>query len=221
MAELLSPPSLQAATIDLPDGRSLAGLVARPSEFLATLVVLHETSQDLDQGAGLLGAMSDNELRMLAIDRPGHGLSGDARDDADAEAMLRAALDTISDTRQRPLVIVAIGNASPLAWGLTSHPAVIGLALISPYIGGPLPRLSPDLSLIAFVPQNDLRSVEDWGKLRRMAGCRWLGVTMAVDPIAMLDPNGFALSQIAAHLAGFTREITMHHAVAMPIAEAE
>lgn len=197
----------QPFSIALPEGRTIAGLCDPAGAASFTLLLLHERSRDLDQCAGLLGHLPFGQMRRLALDLPGCGLSDDPRDERDAETMLHAFLDIISDDMQHPLVIVALGDTAPLAWRLASHPAVVGLGLVSPFAEeAVLPRLPPRLSLIGFVAHEDKQGIADWGRLRRSAGCRWLEVSMAVTRAELLDPTGSVKSQVASHLSGFARD---------------
>jgi pimeloyl-ACP methyl ester carboxylesterase len=197
----------QPVSLELPDGRAIAGLgdAAQDEDFV--IILLHEKGRDLDQSLPLLCHLPAGGARRLALDLPGHGLSGDARDDADAEAMLALALDALSGPARRPLVLATLGDGAPLGWRLAAHPAVIGLGLISPRVDAwTAPRLPSHLSLIGFVAQRDARGVDDWTRLRRAAGCRWLGVSMVATHEEMLDAEGPATGQVASHLSGFARE---------------
>lgn len=207
----------QPFQVELADGRIVAGLGDPALDQDLALVLLHEKGRDLDQTLALLARLPAGGTRRLALDLPGHGLSSDARDEAEADAMLALALDALSGEARRPLVVAAFGDSAPLAWRLASHPGVIGLGLVSARTGGWMPaRLPARLSLIGFVAQRDPRGIEDWSRLRRIAGCRWLGVSMLATHEEMLDVDGPAIGQVASHLSGFAREVVALTARAMP-----
>lgn len=194
-------------SILLPNGRMIAGLDDAPAGALCSLLMLHEPSRDLDQSVALFARMPSSDMRRLALDLPGHGLSSDPTGEEDARSMLHLALDRLSDDGRHRLVIAALGGSTALGWHLASHPAVVGLALVSPEAGdATMPRLPRHLSLLGFVAARDEKGVSEWARLRRSAGCRWLGVSMATTRAELLDPEGPAADQVASQLSGFARD---------------
>lgn len=144
-AQAAAAPSQE--TIELPDGRKLAMLVAGPKNANPTLVFLHGLGGSLSSWTNVMPAFADR-YRVAAIDLPGHG--GSDKPDPDATDYSLAGLATavgeaIAAANLVPAVIVghSLGGAVALQVALDRPKLVRGLVLIdSAGIG---PEINPEL----------------------------------------------------------------------------
>jgi pimeloyl-ACP methyl ester carboxylesterase len=119
--------------LELPGDRSLRVLEAGPAEG-APLVLLHGAVSTADDMA--LGPMAPlaERWRVLAVDRPGHGLSRRARFEGAPQrqaALIREGLTQLGV--ERPLVLGhSAGGWVALAWAALWPAEVAGLVLVGP-----------------------------------------------------------------------------------------
>ena len=168
-------PSPQAIESNLPWGVTLRGLCWGNGPDVA--ILLHEPGADIDAWATLpFEIVRQLEIETVAVDLPGHGLSGDPWDPARLPDLLQA-LPEIAPAAGRRFLIAA--GASAIA-ALEHLPAIglsglVCLSPLSPEAGNQPPRSPrvPKLFVAGSLAGNDLEAA------RRLASSSggWAGVT--------------------------------------------
>lgn len=133
--------------IALADGRSLAALVAGPTNANPSLVFLHGLGGSLTTWTNLMPAFADR-YRVAAIDLPGHGGSDKtdpATTDYSLAALATAVGEAIAGAGLAPAVLIghSLGGAVALQIALDRPKLVRGLILIDS--AGLGPDISPKL----------------------------------------------------------------------------
>jgi pimeloyl-ACP methyl ester carboxylesterase len=125
--------------LELADGRSLRVLEAGAGP---PLVLIHGALATADDMAlGPMPALARSH-RVLAVDRPGHGLSGRARFEAAPQRQAELIRDGLAELGvERPLVFGhSAGGWVALAWAAAWPDSVAGLILVGPIV---YPELRP------------------------------------------------------------------------------
>ena len=121
-------------SIALADGRTLAALVAGPTNANPSLVFLHGLAGSLTTWTNLMPAFADR-YRVAAIDLPGHGGSDKtdpAATDYSLTALASAVGEAIASAGLAPAVLIghSLGGAVAIQIGLDRPKLVRGLVLI-------------------------------------------------------------------------------------------
>lgn len=186
-------------------GGSLAAVI-EPGEGLFTVVLLHDHGADLDAMVPLLASLPLTEARRIALDLPGHGLSDEYAEGAEADRVV-AWLGDLKARGWGPFVIVAAGDTAPLAWELAVRTRIAGLCLIAPTGNAtPLERLPPALPLLAFIAGGSPERLCQWHGFRDKARGQWLSVSTTATHAELVSIDPAIRGQLASHLAGFARE---------------
>jgi len=196
-------PVFEPLHVELPGG-SLAAVI-EPGGGQFTVVLLHDIGADLDAMVPLLASLSLAEARLIALDLPGHGLSGDcvgAGDDLVADWLC-----LLQGRGWAPIILVAAGETAPLAWRLAARARLSGLCLISPAGNpvdlDPLPRSMP---LLAFIASASPERMAEWRGFRDRIRGKWLSVSTASTHAQLVSIDPTIRGQLASHLAGFAQE---------------
>jgi pimeloyl-ACP methyl ester carboxylesterase len=107
------------------------------------VVLLHGIAASASPFAPTLQRLRKKSRRVLAVDAPGHGLSGDPVAPFGPERLLEAITDVLDRELDRPAVVVgcSLGGAMALRYALARPERVAGLVLASP---GGAPVDDPD-----------------------------------------------------------------------------
>ncbi len=178
-----------------------------PGDGKLTVLFLHDHGADLDAVLPLVAGLRLPEAHKVAIDLPGHGLSGGQSEEAPQS--LSMLCDALGAEGRGPFVIVGCGYAARLAWTLGSRRDVLGLVLISPVLDDAVP-LTPEpfrrAPVLVFLAAQSPEVVSAWAKLKTRLRARWLSASLAVthdDLIALRDCD----RQVASHIGGFARDL--------------
>lgn len=193
----------------LDNGETIAGIEEADHASHFTLLFLHEPDSDLDAMLPLLGRVGLDDVRKLAIDLPGHGLSSGSFAPEEAVTALAAVLADMRGRGWGPCLIVAAGATAPLAWRLATAVDVIGLCLISPRSGAAIGTTAPRCPILAFVSSTDDDAAADWQAMRASVQSWCMAASMALGHRDLVERDGAATSQVAAHLQGFARDMFM------------
>jgi pimeloyl-ACP methyl ester carboxylesterase len=201
--------TLRPIEIRLENGETIAGIEEAEHASRFTLLFLHEPEGDLDAMLPLIGRVGLADVRKVAIDLPGHGLSSGTFAPGSASSALGAALADLRKRGWAPFLIVAAGAAAPLAWQLAAADDVMGLCLVSPRGAEALGESAPRCPILAFVSSTDTDAAADWQAMRAAVQSWCMVAAMALGHRELTEADGAAGSQVAAHLQGFARDMFM------------
>jgi pimeloyl-ACP methyl ester carboxylesterase len=194
-----------AITLDAWQGPDIAGVLL-PAESAFSILFLHDEGRDLDSVSAAFHAPELADIRRIALDLPGHGLSGDCLPD-ERQAWLGRGLAVLAERRFAPFVIIGFGNSAARACRLATAAPTCGLVAVAPSgafdLAAPPPRAIP---LLAFVSGIEARAGEHWQRLRDSAGLAWTMISLPLPSAEIATPGADAAGIIASHLSGFARE---------------
>lgn len=195
----------QAIMLDDWGGPPIAGVLS-PADSAFSIVFLHDEAGDLDQASAVSVSQDLADIRRIALDLPGHGLSADCPADQGG-VWLEQTFRILGDRGFAPFVIAGFGRSAALAHRLAVNTATLGLVVIAPRgaidVVTPSPRGVP---LLAFVSGIEAEADESWRRLRDTVHLPWTVISMAIPSVELLYPPPMVAATIASHVSGFSRE---------------
>jgi pimeloyl-ACP methyl ester carboxylesterase len=195
----------QAIMLDDWGGPPIAGVLS-PADSAFSIVFLHDEVGDLDQASAVSASQDLADIRRIALDLPGHGLSADCPEDQ-GSVWLEQTFRILADRGFAPFVIAGFGRSAALAHRLAVNTATLGLVVIAPRgaidVATPSPRGVP---LLAFVSGIEEEADENWRRLRDTVHLPWTVISLAIPSIELLSPAPMVAATIASHVSGFARE---------------
>lgn len=167
------------------------------------VVLLHDLGEDLDAVAWLAGLPGLGGMSCLALDLPGHGLSGDNATGAPDEA-IAAVLAHFACRGSGPFTVVGFGQSCSIAHAMSRCPEVAGVALVAPRTSPPLQcRATRRLALLGVISGLEPAAEQVWRAIRTAAALPWTTIRVPVPSAGLLRPDQPTARIIASHLGGF------------------
>jgi pimeloyl-ACP methyl ester carboxylesterase len=194
-----------AIMLDAWSGPPVAGLLF-PTDSNFSILFLHDVGGDLDNVSALINGTVLADIRRIALDLPGHGLSGYCQQ-SEQDAWLDRSLSILSDRGFAPFVIVSLGSSIEFVYRLAKGAPICGLVAIAPRaaIDTEAPQLR-GIPLLAFISGLEAEADENWQRLRDLAGLPWTAISLPLPSVALVSPVATVAGTIASHISGFARE---------------
>ena len=197
-----------AITLDAWQGPDIA-CVLLPADSAFSILFLHDEGGDLDSVSAAFHAPELADIRRIALDLPGHGMSGDCPPD-EGDSWLGRALAVLAERGLAPFVIAGFGRSAARACRLAAAAPTCGLVAVAPSGALDLAAAPPrGIPLLGFVSGIEAEAGAHWQRFRDSAGLAWTMISLPLPSAEVVTPGAGAAGIIASHLSGFARECSL------------